>query len=284
MRIWVTGKNGQLGSEIQAISKEFDADFFFTGSSDVDISNLDQVSKFMISNEIDAVINCAAYTAVDNAEDDSIKADSVNRIGVENIAKIAAKLNAKLVQVSTDYVFGGDASVPYKTSDEVNPIGVYGETKRNGEIAALNNNLSSIVIRTAWVYSTFGNNFVKTMLRLGADRDLLTVVGDQFGSPTYAKDLAVACVSALMQNEKWNSENRIYHFTNQGITNWSDFATEIMKQGGLNCEVKPITTAEYPTKAKRPAYSVLDKSDFEKDFNFQIRDWKVALNEMIESL
>lgn len=284
MNIWVTGRNGQLGSELFAIQKFYSHQFFFTTSSDVDITNEDFVDQFVHAKNIDLIINCAAYTAVDKAEDEIDAAEKVNHIGVLNLALACEKYNAKLIHISTDYVFNGEATTPLKPDDEVSPIGIYGATKLSGENAILNHDIDAVIIRTAWVYSTFGNNFVKTMLRLGNDKTELNVVGDQIGSPTYAKDLALACMLVAENQSVWKRENQRYHYTNEGETNWAEFAQEIMNTAHLSCKINPISTEEYPTRAKRPKYSVLDKSSFKTDFNVKIRDWKEALHEMISDL
>lgn len=284
MNIWITGKNGQLGSELFSIQKYFGHQFFFTSTQDVDITDSTSVTDFISENAIELVINCAAYTAVDKAEEDIENANKVNHIGVRNIVQACEKFHAKLIHISTDYVFNGESEIALKPTDQVNPIGVYGQTKLNGEKAILESTVEAIIIRTAWVYSTFGNNFVKTMIRLGKEKEALNVVGDQFGSPTYAKDLAMACMLAAENQNAWNSENKTYHYTNEGQTNWSEFAQEIMNLSNLECKISAISTEEYPTPAKRPKYSVLDKSSFKTDFNVEIRNWKEALGEMISLL
>jgi len=284
MNIWITGKNGQLGSELFSIQKYFGHQFFFTSTQDVDITNSTSVTDFISENAIELVINCAAYTAVDKAEEDIENANKVNHIGVRNIVQACEKSHAKLIHISTDYVFNGESEIALKPTDQVNPIGVYGQTKLDGEKAILESTIEAIIIRTAWVYSTFGNNFVKTMIRLGKEKEALNVVGDQFGSPTYAKDLAMACMLAAENQNAWNRENKTYHYTNEGQTNWSEFAQEIMNLSNLECKISAISTEEYPTPAKRPKYSVLDKSSFKTDFNVEIRNWKEALGEMISLL
>ena len=263
----ITGCNGQLGTEIakrlpDAICADVDV---------LDITDADAVKKFVDENNVDLIINCAAYTAVDKAEDDIDLATKINVDGPRNLAKTGAKI----IHISTDYVFGGMGSKPYAADDETNPVSVYGKTKRAGEIAVLENAKCSVVIRTAWLYSAYGNNFVKTMRRLGAEKESLNVVADQIGSPTFAKDLAQAIVTILPQMNETNKG--IYHYTNEGVCSWYDFATEIMTLSGLACKVSPIPSSAYPTKATRPFYSVLNKEKIKNVFNIEIPHWKESL-------
>lgn len=282
MNILVTGRDGQLGSELQELAKTSKHNFVFVGSKDGDITNKDQIQELVSNHNIQAIINCAAYTAVDKAETEQDKAFLVNREGVQNLVAICAESNCKLIHISTDYVFPGNGTSPYKTNDPVAPLGVYGASKLAGEEAILNSDIDGIVIRTSWVYSTFGHNFVKTMMRLGKERDSLNVVNDQRGCPTYAKDLGAICLKLL--DETWNSDQRIYHFSNSGEITWFDFATEIMKLTGSNCKVLPVPSSEFPTPAKRPSYSVMDTSELKKDFGIAPRNWKQALEECISQL
>ncbi len=282
MNILVTGRDGQLGSELQELAKTSKHNFVFVGSKDGDITNKDQIQELVSNHNIQAIINCAAYTAVDKAETEQDKAFLVNREGVQNLVAICAESNCKLIHISTDYVFPGNGTSPYKTNDPVAPLGVYGASKLAGEEAILNSDIDGIVIRTSWVYSTFGHNFVKTMTRLGKERDSLNVVNDQRGCPTYAKDLGAICLQLL--DETWNSDQRIYHFSNSGEITWFDFATEIMKLTGSNCKVLPLPSSEFPTPAKRPSYSVMDTSELKKDFGIAPRNWKQALEECISQL
>lgn len=282
MNILVTGRDGQLGSELQELAKTSKHNFVFVGSKDGDITNKDQIQELVSNHNIQAIINCAAYTAVDKAETEQDKAFLVNREGVQNLVAICAESNCKLIHISTDYVFPGNGTSPYKTNDPVAPLGVYGASKLAGEEAILNSDIDGIVIRTSWVYSTFGHNFVKTMTRLGKERDSLNVVNDQRGCPTYAKDLGAICLQLL--DETWNSDQRIYHFSNSGEITWFDFATEIMKLTGSNCKVLPVPSSEFPTPAKRPSYSVMDTSELKKDFGIAPRNWKQALEECISQL
>lgn len=267
MKILVTGGTGQLGTEL---SKRL-PDAFCTGSKDLDISDQDAVRKFVIQNNIDTVINCAAYTATDAAENNYAIAKQVNCIGAKNLAN----WSQNLIHISTDYVFDGTANRPYKETDTVHPLGVYGMTKLMGERAVMANARNAIIIRTSWLYSLNGKNFLKTMQKLGAEKESIGVVADQIGTPTSAGDLADAIVQIIPQIRP---ENRgIYHFSNEGQCSWYDFATEIMKVSGLQCRVNPIPTSQYPTLVQRPAYSVLDKTKIKHTFGLKISDWQDAL-------
>lgn len=266
-KILVTGANGQLGREI----KKLLPNAVFTDVDTLDITNLDAVKNFVTNNHIEMIVNCAAYTAVDKAEDDSDIAKKINEDGPRNLALSGAKI----IHISTDYVFDGKNYQPYLPEDTANPVSVYGRTKRAGELAVLDNAKVAIVIRTAWLYSAHGNNFVKTMRRLGAEKESLNVVVDQIGSPTFAGDLAQAIVDILPQMNETNKG--IYHYTNEGVCSWYDFATEIMKLSGLSCKVNPISSSAYPTKATRPFYSVLSKEKIKNVFNVEIPHWKESL-------
>ncbi|MDE6571217.1 MAG: dTDP-4-dehydrorhamnose reductase [Alphaproteobacteria bacterium] len=263
----ITGSRGQLGQELAKLLP----DAILTDSDSLDITDADAVREFVRANNIETIINCAAYTAVDRAEDDADAAYNVNVTGPENLAKSGARV----IHVSTDYVFDGTAHTPYTPDDATCPVSVYGRTKRAGEIAVLDNARAAIVIRTAWLYSPYGNNFVKTMRRLGAEKDSINVVCDQIGTPTCAADLARAIVAMLPHIHDGMRE--IYHFTNEGVCSWYDFACAIMKLSGLACHVNPIPSAAYPTRAARPAYSVLSKEKIKSDFNITIPHWQEAL-------
>ncbi len=268
----ITGSNGQLGRELAALLP----DAILTDVDVLDITDADAVLKFVRDNNIDTIINCAAYTAVDRAEDDADTAHKINVVGPENLAKTGCKI----VHISTDYVFDGTGHRPYTTDDDTAPVSVYGKTKRAGEQAVLKNADIAIIIRTAWLYSAHGNNFVKTMLRLGTEHDQINVVCDQIGTPTFAGDLAAAIVKILPQ---MTHENRgVYHFTNSGVCSWFDFATEIMELSGLDCDVCPIPTSAYPTRATRPFYSVLDKSKITETFNVSTPHWKKSLKKCLK--
>ena len=287
MNILVTGSNGQLGSEIKDLAANYaNFSFFFMDLPALDICNSSQLDVFFKDKNINTVINCAAYTAVDKAEQDVDIAEKVNSEGVLNLVNAVQKVQGKLIHISTDYVFDGNSFLPYQELDEVNPIGVYGNTKRSGELAVINSDIDGIVIRTSWLYSAYGNNFVKTMLRLGNEREELGVIFDQVGTPTNASDLAKACLDifAVQKESKINSNGNLYHYSNEGVASWYDFAIAVMKIGGENCKVKPIQTKDYPTLAKRPQYSVLNKSKIKTDFKIDIPYWRDSLKDCIEEI
>ncbi|MFV0563963.1 dTDP-4-dehydrorhamnose reductase [Malaciobacter mytili] len=281
--ILVTGSSGQVGSEIKEISKEYSYNFFFTTKSDIDITCKESLKSFCEKNCINVIINCAAYTAVDKAQTDEINADLVNRKAVKKLALVSKELNIKLIHISTDYVFDGKASTPYIEEYQTNPQGVYGKTKLEGEKELINiNPINSIIIRTSWVYSCYGNNFVKTMLRLGKEKEVLGVVFDQVGTPTYANDLAKMILYIIPKIE--NNKVEIYNYSNEGVLSWFDFAKEIMNIANLKCKINPIETYQYPTPAKRPNYSVLNKSKIKKEFNLEIPYWKDSLEDCLKKL
>ena len=287
--ILVTGSNGQLGSEIRVLSPDYNYNFFFTDRKTLDISNLNAVHEFIEKNNINTIINCAAYTAVDKAESDFENANKINHLAVKNLAEIANEKNIKLIHISTDYVFDGKNFKPYTEDDTTNPNGVYGSTKLDGENALLHakcsagvNSKNSIIIRTSWVYSSFGANFVKTMLRLGREKESLGVIFDQVGSPTYARDLAKAILD-ILPNIK-NEKPEIYNYSNEGVLSWYDFAKEIMRMAKLDCQINPIETKEYPTPAIRPHYSLLNKSKIKKEFGLVIPYWKDSLDECLKTM
>ena len=274
-KVLVTGAAGQLGSEIRAIAPA--EGYIFADRSVLDISDKEVMALFIDLNDIDTIINCAAYTAVDKAEEDGENADLINHIAIKNMAEIAREKGLKLVHVSTDYVFDGKNYKPYTEEDRPNPTGVYGKTKLAGEEAMMKiAPRNSIIIRTSWVYSSFGNNFVKTMLRLGKERDELGVIYDQIGTPTYAADLAAAILEILPKID--NPKPEIYHYSNEGAISWYDFAKEIMKMAKLSCQINPIETWQYPTPAKRPHYSLLNKAKIKRDFDVTIPYWKDSLS------
>jgi len=287
MNILVTGSNGQLGSEIKDLEAKFtDFKFFFMDLPELDICNSGKLNIFIKDNNINTVINCAAYTAVDKAEQDSDIAKKVNATGVLNLVNALEKVDGKLIHISTDYVFDGNNFLPYKELDQVNPIGVYGNTKRSGELAVINSDIDAVVLRTSWLYSAYGTNFVKTMLRLGNERDELGVIFDQVGSPTNASDLAKTCLDILTYSKEANinSKGNLYHFSNEGVASWYDFSIAIMTLGKVNCHVKPIETKDYPTPAKRPHFSVLNKSKIKNDFEIDIPYWRDSLAKCILKL
>lgn len=271
----VVGANGQLGNELRLILSEKAE---YVDREQLDITDAGAVKDFVKPEKYAAIINCAAYTAVDKAESDVSIAEKINVDGPKNLAETGVPL----VQVSTDYVFDGLGHRPYKEDDKAHPQSVYGVTKLAGEQAVLEKASGCFVIRTAWLYSTFGNNFVKTMRRLGAERENLNVVFDQVGTPTYARDLAEAIVTMLPKLKAGVKE--IYHFSNEGVCSWYDFAVEIMKLSGLNCKVNPIESKDYPTPAKRPFYSVLNKAKIKADFGIEIRHWSESLKNCVEKL
>ena len=284
--VLVTGSKGQVGSEISYLVSNNPSSydkykFFFTDRSSLDICDKQAITKFVDVNNIHTIINCAAYTAVDKAESDEISADRINHLAVRYLAKISKEKNIRLVHISTDYVFDGMNYKPYVESDSTNPQSVYGKTKLSGEEAIVEiNPKDSIIIRTSWVYSTFGANFVKTMLRLGSERPSLGVVYDQIGSPTYARDLASAILT-IVDSESKNSDTSFYNYSNEGVVSWYDFAKEIMKMAKLQCEISSIETSEYPTPAKRPHFSVLNKAKIKRDYNIVVPYWKDSLRDCL---
>jgi dTDP-4-dehydrorhamnose reductase len=273
-RVLVTGANGQLGSEIRAISGNYpEFDFFFTTRQELDICDQNAVEEFVSLNNINNIINCAAYTAVDKAESEPVLANKINHLAVKGLAEIAKRYDIKLIHISTDYVFDGMGFKPYSVDHPTDPINVYGKTKLDGENALRKfNPENSMIIRTSWVYSSFGNNFVKTMLRLGTERKELNVISDQVGSPTYARDLAEFILEKALLYK--NEDVGIYHFSNEGVCSWYDFAHEIMQQFDLKCKVNPIHTSSYPTPAKRPYFSLMDKMEVTRNLNYNIPHWK----------
>ena len=258
MNILITGSEGQLGSEIRDVAGNYkDFHFYFMDLPELDICNNKQLDIFFTENNINSVINCAAYTEVDKAEGNSKIAAKVNEEGVLNLVNAVRKVNGKLIHISTDYVFGGNSSLPYKELDEVNPLGVYGNTKRNGELVILNSDIDAIIIRTSWLYSAYGNNFVKKMLQLGSERDELSVVFDQVGTPTNASDLAKVCLNifSIKNSEKINAKGSIYHFSNEGVASWYDFAIAIMELAKIDCKINPIETKYHSSLVRRPHFS-----------------------------
>ena len=281
-RILITGANGQLGNEMRVLSEEYpEHAYFFTDVAELDICNEQAVMDFVKANGIHTIVNCAAYTAVDNAEDHVEFCTRLNADAVGYLAKSAEANGAEFIQISTDYVFDGTAHVPYQETDPTCPESVYGNTKLEGERNALAYCSRAMVVRTAWLYSTFGNNFVKTMIRLGKERDSLGVIFDQIGTPTYARDLARAIFEAIRQGVVPG----VYHFSNEGVCSWYDFTKAIHRLAGITtCQVKPLHTSEYPAKAKRPHYSVLDKSKIKATYGMEVPYWMESLEECIKAL
>lgn len=280
--ILITGANGQLGNEMRVLSAEYpEYSYFFTDVEELNICNEQAVMDYVEDHQIHVIVNCAAYTAVDKAEEDVELCIKLNADAVGYLAKAAEAFGAEFIQISTDYVFDGTAHIPYRETEPTCPNSVYGSTKLSGEQNALTLCTRSMVIRTAWLYSTFGNNFVKTMIRLGRERDSLGVIFDQVGTPTYARDLARAIFAAIRQGVTPG----IYHFSNEGVCSWYDFTKAIHRLAGITtCQVKPLHTSEYPTKAKRPHYSVLDKSKIKEVYHVEIPYWEESLKECIAQL
>ncbi|MBC9795057.1 dTDP-4-dehydrorhamnose reductase [Sinomicrobium weinanense] len=282
-KILVTGVSGQLGTEIKKLSVSYKGDFLFADRAALDITDGDKVKQFLGRHPVEAVINSAAYTAVDKAESEPEMAKQVNCKAVEMLAGVCVSHNLKLVHLSTDYVFDGKNHRPYKENDPAAPVNVYGKTKWEGEEAIRSINPgNSVIIRTSWLYSSQGNNFVKTMLRLGAEKEEVRVIDDQVGTPTYAGDLAAAVLDIL---PGLNHKNvKTYHYTNEGVCTWFDFAKAIMEYEGLPCKVTPVPSSEYPTPAQRPSYSVLSKQTFKKDFKMTIPHWRDSLKKCLREI
>lgn len=284
--ILVTGSNGQLGNEIRELSVNSPHNFYFTDIDDINIVKPGVLDDFVEKNPVDFIINCAAYTAVDKAETDRDNAFLINAIAVDFLVDAAKKCGATLIHTSTDYVFDGTKNTPYDEEDATIPQSAYGDTKNEGEKLVLYSDINAIIIRTSWLYSTFGNNFVKTMLRLGAEKDEINVVFDQVGSPTYGKELARGILNIVdkLQIDPNNPVQEIYHFANEGVASWYDFACEIFRQKGIKCKVNPVDTSQFPTPAKRPAFSVLSKQKVKDDFGITIPHWVESLEEMLANL
>lgn len=283
MKILVTGANGQLGRELRnVLESKIPGKTIYTDVAELDLTDAKGVDDFFKKNDISHVVNCAAYTAVDKAEEEKLECAAININAVKNLANAADAIGAKIIHISTDYVFDGTAHRPYKESDKVNPISQYGTTKRKGETALLALAPESIIIRTSWLYSPHGNNFVKTMLRLGAEQSKIKVVSDQIGTPTYALDLARAIYMVLMSHQ-W--VEGIFHFSNEGVCSWYDFAKSIHRIARIDkCEIKPIPTEEYPTAASRPFYSVLDKTRIKATYGVKAPYWEDSLIECIKRI
>jgi dTDP-4-dehydrorhamnose reductase len=286
--VLVIGAQGQLGQSMQAVVAEFpDIEWVFADRGQLDLSDLSGIGRYISQLAPRVIVNCAAYTAVDKAESEQEQADLINHQAVEAMARAALALDACLIHVSTDYVFDGCHYKPYAEDHPTAPVNFYGESKLRGERAIQRSGVTSLILRTSWVYAEFGNNFVKTMLRLGADRDHLTVIDDQVGTPTYAPDLArVICI--LIRNKAWRDAETgpctFLHFSNEGVCSWFDFATEIMQLAGLACEVRPISTENYPTPARRPHYSVMSKARIRQFSGMAIPHWKASLQVCLRTL
>ena len=281
--ILVTGANGQLGNEMRNLSSTDPANrYLFTDVQELDITDLARVQAFLSENTVDYIVNCAAYTAVDKAESDIELCRKINAFAVENLAKASAAIGARMIHVSTDYVYSGTHYMPYVESDAVAPTSVYGVTKLEGEQLLLAANPASVILRTSWLYSPYGNNFVKTILRLGREREKLSVVFDQVGTPTYAADLAAAIVTILNAPEFIPG---IYNFSDEGVCSWYDFTLTIHRMAGIDtCRVSPIDTADYPSAATRPFYSVMNKKKIKATYGVKIPHWEESLQKCIAIL
>ena len=282
MNILVTGGNGQLGNEMRVVSKESRNRYIFTDVVELDITNLEAIRYMLKMERVDVVVNCAAYTNVDRAEEDEMMADLLNNKAAGNLAVVAKEVGATLIHVSTDYVFQGDKNTPYKEDCETSPLGVYGRTKLAGERSIQATGCNYLIFRTSWLYSSYGKNFVKTMQRLTRDKNSLKVVFDQVGTPTYAGDLA-AIIYKVIEKDMLDKQG-IYHFSNEGVCSWYDFAQEVCELSGNACNIEPCHSDEFPSKVKRPNFSVLDKTKVKETFGAKVPYWKVSLKHCINLL
>lgn len=282
MNILVTGANGQLGNAMRLAARNSSNHYLFTDVAELDITNLEAVREIVSNHQIQVIVNCAAYTNVDKAEDDFEAADLINHKAVENLAIAAKEQDATLIHISTDYVFKGDKCIPCSEAWETEPLGVYGVTKLAGERSIQKSGCKYLIFRTAWLYSAFGKNFVKTMQRLTSEKDTLKVVFDQVGTPTYANDLAQIIYKVIEENLL--ERQGIYHFSNEGVCSWYDFAKEICELSGNQCDIQPCHSDEFPSKVKRPHFSVLDKTKVKNTFHIIIPYWKDSLKKCIEEL
>ncbi|MBQ8365656.1 MAG: dTDP-4-dehydrorhamnose reductase [Bacteroidaceae bacterium] len=283
-RILITGANGQLGNEMRRLGEVSPNTYIYTDVAELDITNGDAVAAFVKDNAVDIIVNCAAYTNVDKAESDEAVAELINATAVENLARAMKMVDGTLFHVSTDYVFGNEGNTPRAEDMPLNPLGVYGRTKLHGEQAIAAVGCKAIIIRTAWLYSEFGNNFLKTMMRLTAEREQLNVVFDQVGTPTYAGDLALAIFS-IIEGGVYAGNEGVYHFSNEGVCSWYDFATEIaVAAGNTNCKVLPCHSSEFPSPVTRPAFSVLDKTKIKETFGIEIPHWRDSMLYCIKRL
>lgn len=278
--ILVTGADGQLG---RSLRERAGGNWHFAGRVQLDATDAEAVRRYVAEREIDLVVNCAAYTDVDRAEEEEAAADRVNRLAARNLAEAAAQYGATLIHISTDYVFPGTGCRPCREEDPTAPTGAYGRTKLAGERAVVASGCRYLILRTSWLYSEYGRNFVKTIRRSAAERDTLCVVADQIGSPTYAGDLA-ATIRFLAESGRYAGHEGIYHYANEGSCSWYDFACEIVRRSGLTCDVRPCRTDEYPHKAQRPAYSVLDTTKIARTFGLAIPRWRDSLAACLEKL
>lgn len=284
MKILVTGSNGQLGSELRELSEDISFwEFIFTDEKELDITREDQVDNFFASFNPNVVINCAAYTAVDKAQSEAEKAYLINTEAPKILSKVAAKYDSLLIHISTDYVFDGRSWTPYTENDKINPLSVYGKTKAEGEKAILESAQKAIIIRTSWLYSSYGNNFVKTILRFTKERDFLNIVFDQTGTPTYARDLAKAILQIIPTASK-NTGVGIFHYSNEGVISWYDFAKAIIEEKGISFKINPIVSRDFPQAAPRPFYSVLDKTSIKEKYGIEIPYWRESLRECLKKI
>jgi len=282
IKVLVTGSNGQLGNELKNLASiNPEIQFEFTDIDELDITSLDEIEECYKENNFHYCVNCAAYTAVDKAEEDKKLATLVNAIAAEYLSKTAASHGVKYIHISTDFVYSGDNNRPYLEEDKTKPLSEYGRTKLLGENLALENNINSIIIRTSWLYSTFGDNFVKTMLRLSESKSELNVIYDQIGTPTYAKDLAEVIIQII---ETGKFETGIYHYSNEGVASWYDFAKTIFEEKKINIKVNPISTEVYSTPAKRPPYSVMSKEKIKNRYGLEIPYWRDSLKKCLNKL
>ena len=293
MKILVTGKNGQLGQSIKRLLDEKcianlgSFSFIFTGREELNLESLESIQSYFVRNDIDIIINCAAYTKVDQAEEDQNQANLINHNAVRELAKISKKNKIKLIHISTDFVFNGHKREPYTEDDKTSPINIYGETKLAGELAIISTMpFNSIIIRTGWVYSEFGNNFVKTILNLATKSNTLDIVSDQIGTPTYAYDLAHSILHIVSTEHFLENDmpTAIFHYSNEGKSTWYEFAKEIISIAGINCDLNPIKTEDYPLTAMRPKYSILSKKKISHEYALNINHWKDALKACLQNL
>ncbi|MEG0807224.1 MAG: dTDP-4-dehydrorhamnose reductase [Alistipes sp.] len=281
--ILVTGANGQLGNEMRRRGATSANHYLFTDVAELDITDRAAIGRCVADNHIDVIVNCAAYTNVERAEEDEATANLLNNKAAANLAAAALEVDATLIHISTDYVFSGNGNLPCGEDAPTAPLGVYGKTKLAGEQAIQASGVKYLIFRTAWLYSQYGNNFLKTMLRLTAERDTLNVVFDQVGTPTYAGDLA-ATIFEIIESERYVGNEGIYHYTNEGVCSWYDFATEIAAAGHNTCRVLPCHSSEFPSKVQRPAFSVLDKTKVKQTFGIEIPHWRRSMVDCLEKL
>lgn len=283
MNILITGANGQLGNEMRVVSQKSLNNYLFTDVAELDITSLNAIRELFSRYTVDVIVNCAAYTNVDKAEDDFETADLINNRAVENLAIAAKEVGVTLIHISTDYVFSGNSNVPCKETELTCPIGVYGKTKLAGELSICNSGCKFLIFRTAWLYSVYGNNFVKTMKKLTSERKSLKVVFDQVGTPTYAGDLA-ELIYKIVEEELYTCNNGIYHFSNEGVCSWYDFTKVIAMLSENNCDIQPCYSDEFPSKVNRPHFSVLDKTKVKSTFGFSVPYWMDSLNKCMKEL